>query len=153
MVFIGIIYQFDTIQGAGLIMLTDGEKKEFTTDEWIDGVNTPAVGQKISYEIDGYRVHIKVASEADEVKIASQAKTSGRKDETSTDAALEKFTGVDEYIHYFSDMGFKRVKDEDSGRERTLTFRRYADGEASEVVIRQSGSKISVTQTVNGKQI
>ena len=39
MVFIGMIFQFNSDQGTGLIMLSDGEKKEFSTDEWADEVN------------------------------------------------------------------------------------------------------------------
>ena len=64
---------------------------------------------------------------------------------------MEEFTSVDEYIGHFTDMGFKLVKDTEKYGSRTLTLRRYADGEPSEVIIKQVGSKISVTQTVNGK--
>lgn len=58
---------------------------------------------------------------------------------------------MDEYISHFTDMGFKLVKDTENYGGRTLTLRRYADGEPSEVIIKQIGSKINVTQTINGK--
>lgn len=50
-------------------------------------------------------------------------------------------------------MGFKLVKDTENYGSRTLSLRRYADGEASEVIIKQVGSKINVLQTVNGKPV
>lgn len=64
---------------------------------------------------------------------------------------MEEFSRVDEYLNHFTDMGFKLVKDTENYGSRTLTLRRYADGEPSEVIIKQVGSKINVTQTVNGK--
>lgn len=50
-------------------------------------------------------------------------------------------------------MGFKLVKDTENYGSRTLSLRRYADGEASEIIIKQVGSKISVVQTINGKLV
>lgn len=66
---------------------------------------------------------------------------------------IGEFTSVDEYINYFTDMGFKLVKDTENYGLRTLSLRRYADGEPSEVIIKEVGSKINVTQTVNGKPV
>lgn len=68
-------------------------------------------------------------------------------------SSMEEFSSVDEYISYFTDMGFKLVKDTENYGGRTLTLRRYADGEPSEVIIKHIGSKINVTQTVNGKVV
>ena len=66
---------------------------------------------------------------------------------------MEEFSSVDEYISYFTDMGFKLVKDTENYGSRTLMLRRYVMDEHGEVIIKQSNSKISVTQTVNGKKI
>lgn len=64
---------------------------------------------------------------------------------------MNEFSSIDEYINHFTDMGFKLVKDTENYGSRTLTLRRYSDGEPSEVIIKQIGSKINVMQTVNGK--
>ena len=68
-------------------------------------------------------------------------------------STMEEFSSVDEYISYFTDMGFKLVKDTENYGSRTLMLRRYVMDEHGEVIIKQVGSKISVTQTVNGKKI
>ena len=146
MVFIGMIFQFDSTQGAGLIMFSDGEKKAFSTNDWVDTENTPTVGQKVSYERSHNRVQIKMASQTDQI-------TTTPEDETSKDNALEAFTSIDEYCNHYIDMGFKLVKDVESDGSRTLSLRMFADGDPLEVIIKQSGSKISVTQKVNGKPV
>ena len=64
---------------------------------------------------------------------------------------MEEFSSVDEHINYFTDKGFKLVKDTENYGSRTLTLRMYADGDPLEVIIKQVGSKITVVQTVNGK--
>jgi hypothetical protein len=66
---------------------------------------------------------------------------------------MEEFSSLDEYLNHFVQFGFKLVKDTENYGGRTLTLRRYADGEPSEVIIKQIGSKINVTQTVNGKLV
>ena len=154
MVYIGMIFQFDSTQGSGLIMLSDGEKKDFTTNEWVDAVNAPAIGQKVSYESNGYFAQIKVASEADEIKAKSEEETkSSKEEETLTDTAKVEFTSLDDCLNYFIERGFKLVKDSVDGELQILTLRRYADGEPSEVIINHNGAQISVTQTVNGKPV
>ncbi len=65
----------------------------------------------------------------------------------------EEFTSLDDYLNHFTSIGFKLVKDDENNETRTLTLRRYVEGEYSEATIKQSGSKISVIQTVDGKPI
>lgn len=78
---------------------------------------------------------------------------SGNIEETSTDRVMEEFTSVDEYINHFTGKGFKLLKDTENDGVRTLMLRRYVMDEHGEVIIKQSDSKISVTQTLNGKKI
>ncbi len=66
---------------------------------------------------------------------------------------MEELTTVDEYINHFTDMGFKVLKDTENDGTRTLMLRKYVMDEHGEVIIKYSGSKISVTQTLNGKKI
>ena len=68
-------------------------------------------------------------------------------------AEKEEFTSVDEYINHFTSMGFKVLKDTENDGARTLMLRRYVMDEHGEVIIKQSNSKISVTQTLNGKKV
>lgn len=66
---------------------------------------------------------------------------------------MNEFTNVDECISHFTEKGFKLLKDVENDAGRILTLRRYADGEPSEVIVKQRGSKINVTQTVNNKPV
>ena len=60
---------------------------------------------------------------------------------------------VDEYINHFIQLGFKLLKDTENDGTRTLMLRKYVMDEHGEVIIKHCDSKISVTQTVNGKKI
>lgn len=66
---------------------------------------------------------------------------------------IEEFTSLDEYINHFTDMGFKLVRDAENNGSRTLSLRRYVMDQHAEIIIKHSDSKISVTQTVNGKPV
>lgn len=57
---------------------------------------------------------------------------------------------LEEHLEYFASQGFKQVKDLDNGLTRTITFRKFADGDAIEVTLKQIGSLFSVKQTING---
>lgn len=148
MIFIGMIFQYDASQDAGIIMLSDGEKKEFTSNDWVDTLNQPAVGQKVSYETNENSVQIKVATQEDMNKsLADQEKK-----EASTDNA-KQLTSVDDYLEYFTSMGFKLVKDDKSDVSRTLALRSYSMDEFSEVNIKEANSKVTIEHTVNGKVV
>lgn len=66
---------------------------------------------------------------------------------------MEEFASVDEYINHFTQLGFKILKDTEHDGSRTLMLRKYVMDEHGEVIIKHMGSKISVTQTVNGKKV
>jgi hypothetical protein len=66
---------------------------------------------------------------------------------------MEVFANIDECLNHFIERGFKLVKDTENYGSRTLSLRRYADGEPFEVIIKHVGTKISVVQTVNGKLV
>lgn len=72
---------------------------------------------------------------------------------TDETKSMEELTTVEEYINHFTEMGFKILKDTENYGARTLMLRRYVMDEHSEVTIKHVGSKITVTQTVNGKSI
>lgn len=203
-----MIYQFDSTQGSGLIMLSDGEKREFSSNDWVDASNMPAVGLKVSYESSDGLIKIKVASEEDKKKALSDEKhksskeeditsftsiqeyqtyfsnkgfdliknsqehaddelTMGRFDDESVETVSITFknsqpqltektmhlSSLDDYIKYFTDIGFRLIKDSEDSESRTLILRRYVMDKHGEVIIKQSDCKISVSQTVNGKKV
>ena len=154
MVFTGMIFQFNSEEGRGLIMLSDGEQREFCTNDWIDTENMPAVGQKISYENGNNRIQIKVANEEDKIVVSSdEEKKSDPEEDNETDLIPPQFTKVEDYINYYKDMGFKLVKDSGDDELRTVTLRLYTVTDYGEATIKQDGSKISVTQVLNGKTV
>ena len=153
MLFTGMIYQYDSTEGTGLLMLSDGEKKEFSSNDWIDSVNMPAVGQKISYESNANRIQIKVASEEDIHKALAEKEKKGSKEENVSTDLTQQFTSLDDWLNYFTSIGYKLVKDTGIDESRTLTLRLYTPADYGEAIIKQSGSKISISQTLNGKPV
>ncbi|MBL1242843.1 MAG: hypothetical protein COA39_000330 [Sulfurimonas sp.] len=138
MVYIGMIFQYNTDNGTGLIMLSDGAQKTFTSDDWVDSTNTPTVGQKIAYIDNANDIQVRVAREDDI---------------NDTVSDKEESTSVDEHLEHFTSMGFKLIKDTQNDGTRVLTLRSFATGESEEVVIKESGSKIDIVQTLNGKVV
>lgn len=206
MVFIGMIFQFNSDQGTGLIMLSDGEKKEFSTDEWADEVNMPSVGLQILYDISDSGIKIKVPSEEEKNKLRPGKKIKKEEEVTSFTSTEEfqsyyskkgfdvikgsdeviddrlsmgklsdegvqsvsiRFEGskaeltkrtiplysVDDHINYFKDTGYRLINDSDDNGSRKLTFRRYMMGEHSEIIMKDSDDKITITQMVDGKKV
>lgn len=144
MIFIGMIFQYNSEQGTGLIMLSDGGQKEFSQTQWADSINSPAVGQKIAYETDVTSVKVRVASQDDISRASAKPK-----EESSSDNKNE--TSVDEYLKHFTDLGFKLVKDTNSDAVRTLILRSFATGESQELIITQTASSTTVVEKINGK--
>ncbi|MEA3370665.1 MAG: hypothetical protein U9Q40_04935 [Campylobacterota bacterium] len=155
MIFIGMIYRYDTTQGIGDLMLPDGEKREFSAKEWTDSLNAPSVGQKIAYEQKPDTLYIRVATEED-IKQAEAEKNAEKvpvKEETPAQDETQQFTDIDECIQHFTNMGLKAIKDTQDGQTRTVSLRSYVMGDFAEAIITQSGSKITVVQTLNGKTV
>ncbi|MEN8303619.1 MAG: hypothetical protein ABFQ64_06090 [Campylobacterota bacterium] len=150
MIFIGMIYQYDSEQGTGLLMLTDGEKREFSINDWVDSANQPGMGQKISYEMDANRVKIKVATEED-IERASAQQEEVVEEEIVSSEGMKQFSSLDESLEYFNGMGFKQIKDIPSENSRVLTLRKYTPSEYGEAIITERDSKITVELTLNGK--
>ncbi len=138
MIYIGMIFQYNTDNGTGLIMLSDGAQKTFTSDDWTDSENTPCVGQKIAYIENENAIQVRVACEAD-----MNNKPEDKKEPKS----------VDEHLKHFINLGFKLIKDAQNNGTRVLTLRSFATGESEEVVIKEKASNISVVRTHNGKVV
>lgn len=138
MVYRGMIFQYNTDNGTGLIMLSDGTQKTFTSDDWVDSTNTPTVGQKIAYIDNVNDIQVRVASEDDI---------------NDTESDKEESTSVDEHLEHFVSIGFKLVKDTINNEIRTVILRSFATGESQEVIITKKDSKTTIVETINGKTI
>jgi len=154
MISVGVIFQYDSSEGRGQIMLSNGEKKEFSTAEWADNENEPKIAQRIAYENINHRIKIRVAREEDEIAASSDAvDESPQEEESKSGTEIEQFDNVDDYISHYTDMGFKLVKDMQGEQSRTVSLRLYTPSDYGEAIIKQNGSKIGVTQTINGKTV
>lgn len=147
MIYIGMIFQYDSDMGSGRIMLSDGEQGEFNRIDWIDSENMPAVGQKISYDTSGSHVKIRVATEEDKAKALLQ------EEEESAQAEKLEFSDMDEAIKHFTDKGYKLLKDTQVDESRTASLRLYTTTDFGEASIIQKGSDIIINQTLNGKPV
>jgi len=151
MLYVGMIFQYDTTQKSGLLMLSDGEKKNFNITQWVDKENSPAVGQKISYREKKTHVEIQVATEADEAEAASPQEPESSAEEDAKEFVVAEYETVDEYINYYTSIGFKLVKDTKDGSDRIVTLRFYTPEDYGETIIKEDTSKISLKQTMNGQ--
>jgi len=131
----GMIYQYNNDEGKGLIMLTNGETKEFQKAHWKDEAYVPSVGLKITYEINNDEVYI---SMFDESKLVQ--------DEGADDQ-------IEKYIELYLQENFNLVKDVEEIDGRSVTFRKYDMGDFSEIIVKSSGAKINISQTINGKKV
>jgi len=159
MVFIGMIFQFNSAQGTGLIMLSNGETKEFSTDDWIDDSNLPKIGLEILYEDSDKLIKIKVPSEEEKSRIKNKSSADKKNveevniDKAEVNEETVSFSTFDEYIQYYQGLGFKLAKDSDTNGSRTASLRSYVMGEFEEIILQQSDSKTTVTKTINGKKV
>lgn len=132
MIFTGMIFQYNSDQGVGLIMLSDGEKKDFTIAQWIDKSNAPAVGLKISYD-DGY---IK------KVKLFTEEETNNTSLDANTDNDPATFTSIQEYKKYYSDQDYVT----NSSTSKKLTMQKYSTEGIHSIMVSLENSKPEVTK-------
>ncbi|QSZ42386.1 hypothetical protein GJV85_09800 [Sulfurimonas aquatica] len=151
--FIGMIYQFNEVEGYGLIMLSNGETKEFTTNEWIDTTNSPYVGLEVLYDESSSGIKIKVPSSEEKDKTLATKKVNDQEEKPSREENKTDFESLDECIFYFEEDGYKIVKNIKNDNLGQITLRRYVMDEHSEITIDNSGAKITITKTVNGKVV
>ena len=149
MIYLGMIFQYDEATSTGLIMLNDGEQGKFSSFDWIDTENIPSVGQKISYENSNGRIKIRVATQEDK----DRALLDEEKESDAVEDPTEHFTNIDEYIKYFTEIGYKIIKDAKDDQVRKLSLRLYTPTDFGEATIVENGSEISVTQILNGKLV
>lgn len=139
----GMIFQFNSDDGKGLIMLSDGETKEFSRSQWVDKKRDPAIGLKISYDSKTNKISSQTESqETDTIK----------SEEENTQDVLS-LNSVDEYITHFKEDGFNFVKDFEDEGVRTIVFRKYTIEEPLEVIITVKNDQISLVYMVNGKKV
>jgi len=136
MVSTGMIFQFNSEQGTGLVMLSNGETKEFSLSEWIDASTEPAIGLKVSYENSDNLVKIKVLGE--EENIINEKKK--EKNEVS-------FGSLQECQTYFSNKGFEVIKSTEDTLETELTMGKFSDSSVECISISLKNSKVELIET------
>lgn len=136
-----MIFQFNSDEGTGLIMLSDGETKEFSTDDWVDESNAPAVGLKISYENNDDLIKVKVLNEENKNKPLPNEKTSKEKD-------IANFTSIEEFESSFSDKGFDVIQNTDESIDDELTMGKFTDEGVQSVSISFKNAKPELTKKI-----
>ncbi len=149
MISIGMIFQYNEDLSSGLIMLTDGEQRDFNIRNWVDTENSPKVGLKISYEENPAQIKIRAVTKEDE----ERALLNDEEQEEEEVDISKLYSTVDEYIEHYKKLGFKLASDSQTGSVRTVTFRIYTPEDYGEATVEQNGSQINVTQILNGKTI
>lgn len=143
-----MIFQFNEQGGHGMIMLTNGDTKEFSLRDWVDKGSEPAVGKKIAYILEGPQVQIREASKEDEI-----ASKKPQEPEIIEEAVQNAIGDFDAHIAHFTAQEFKLVKDVQDAGVRVATLRLYTPYDYGEVTLKQEGSELSVSQTMNGKTV
>lgn len=143
MTFKGTVLKYDSASESGVIMLSNGKQKKFTSQDWIDTLTKPMVHQKVSFENDESPMQIKSIAQE------NTSQPTPKKEKTTQ----KKFTDIDECIQYFTNKKFKIIRDNQEGESRSLILRSYSQGDFAEVIIKSTTSRIKVTQTVNGKPL
>jgi len=138
MVFTGMIFRFDSEQGTGQIMLSDGDIKGFSIDEWVDTSNVPKVGLAVSYENSNNIIKIKVPSEPE--------KTKDLPDDKINNEDITSFTSLEEYQTYFSDQGFDIIKNKQEPVYDELTMGKFCDESVQKVSIRLENAKAELSE-------
>lgn len=134
-----MIYQFNSDEGTGLIMLSDGETKEFSAVDWVDESNVPAVGLKISYENSDDLIKIKVPSVEEKNPTLPNEKTSKEEDSAG-------FTSIEEFQSYFTDKGFDVIKNTDDTADDELTMGKFSEEGVQSVSISFKDAKQELTE-------
>ena len=141
MVSIGMIFQFNSVEGTGLIMLSDGEKKEFSTNEWVDESNMPSIGLEILYDSSDNIIKIKVPSEEEKDEIRPNKKT--KKEEE-----ISSFASIEEFQSYYSNKGFDVINNTDKTTADELSMGKLSDEGVQSVSIRFKDSKSELTKDI-----
>jgi len=170
MIFRGIISSFDGVKGS--IILSNGERQEFSSKDWVDSSNEVRIGLEVIYEEENSLTKLRVPSEEEKQKLLEDEKnqkeagnkpeSSNIEKETTSPSSVEAeeepdetaaFVCFDEHLQYYVDHGFKLVKDSENSGTRTANLRNYVMGDFQEIILKESDSKISTTKLLNGVKV
>lgn len=155
MITMGMISRYNDENGMGTLVLSDGEIREFTKEDWIDKEFEPSMGQKVLYKIEQNTKEIRTTTD-EEIK---ELKENQQKEEKSIEKPKEEslsshqFSSVEESIEHYQNLGFKLASDRDIKGIRTISMRYYENGEFGEAVISVDGSPFEISETRNGKPV
>lgn len=140
MIMIGMIFQFNADEGTGLIMLSDGQKKDFNTNDWVDEINMPSIGLQILYESNDDIVKVKVPSPEEKNELKPEKKSA--KEETPS------FTSTEEFQKYFEDRGFDIIKKTDETIDNKLSMGKFTDDGVQSVSISFTDAQAELTRDI-----
>jgi len=140
MVSIGMIFQFNTTEGAGLIMLSNGETKEFNIQEWTDTDNEAAIGLEVLYESDTQGTKIKVPTVQEKAEVLAN-KT------TKQEADISSCKSLQDYQVYFSNKGFESVKNIEENSEIELSMAKFSGSSLERIAISFENFNVQLNET------
>ena len=146
MISVGMIFQYDVEEGKGQVMFSDAEKREFSSENWVDSVNTPNVGQKVFFDNSNGKTELKMADEEEQITPSPQ-------DDNTSQNSDSEFDNLDDYISHYMGIGFKLAKDMTTDGTRTITLRKYTVEEFAEITVKQDAAGIHETRMLNGVTI
>jgi hypothetical protein len=149
----GMVSRYFVEKGRGTLILSDGEIKEFTQNEWIDeDYEYPSMAQKILYISDTNGVKIRTITE-EEIEQLKNNTLEVEETVQKEDSSLQKFLSLEECKDFYFALGFRVASERTKDNTQTVSMRFYEDGEFGEVVITCDGSNIQIKETRNGKPV
>lgn len=152
----GMVSRYLSETAKGSLVLSDGDIREFTRQEWIDKEYEPGIGQKVLYKSDQNGTQIRIITEEE----IEALKNNSLKEETAVEKPKEEessnnqFATVEEAIEYYLNLGFKKTIDKENNGVRSISMRYFdAQGEFGEAIISVNVENIEVKETRNGKPI
>ena len=138
MIMIGMIFQFNADEGVGLIMLSDGQTKDFDTKDWVDETNEPSLGQEILYEMTDGVIKVKIPSPEEKNELKPTKKASKEQ--------VQSFASIEEFKSHFEVKGFDVIKTTDEATENELSMGKFTDEGVQRVCISSVGESYELTR-------
>lgn len=177
--FRGIISSFNAQEGQGAIILSNGQRQEFSVKEWKDEQNEPRLGLEVVFSLVNGQGEVSVPSAALKEQLIAQEKAEHAKEnsenfsntkaenkvveeivskviqntENNEDNNAEELGSFDDVVANYKAQGFNLVKNFEVGGVRTANLRSYVDGDFKEVTLEEKNGKLNVKALFNGKEV
>ncbi|HFS85430.1 MAG TPA: hypothetical protein ENK72_02300 [Epsilonproteobacteria bacterium] len=151
----GMVSRYFSESGTGSLVLSDGEIREFTREQWTDTEWEPGIGQKVLYTSDQNGTQLRTITEEEVEALKNmpseeEPEVAKPAEEVSAEPA---FSSSEEAIAYYISAGFKKASKREVNGIRTISMRYYDQGEFGEAVITVNGAHIEIKETRNGQPV